>query len=65
MKKIKNLMVHGTQILYSVGAQGVAEIRELSQEYEDHIHNEFLVLDAEGNWLARVVNCPVAIDYEP
>lgn len=41
----------------------IAEIKDLSNEYEDHIHSEFGCYDDEGKIIRRIVNCPVIIEY--
>ncbi|MED1948973.1 hypothetical protein [Brevibacillus centrosporus] len=42
----------------------VAEIRDLSTEYEDHVFVGYTVRDESGNLLAEIINCPVVVEYE-
>lgn len=41
----------------------VAEIKDLSNEYEDHVHSEYGCYDEEGKVIHRIMNCPVMVDY--
>ena len=48
----------------SVGINNVAEIKDNSKEWEDHIDFIFDVYNKEGNLLKSIINCPVDIRYK-
>lgn len=42
----------------------VAKIRDVSQEYEDHVFSSYLIEDEDGSVLTRIENCPVLVEYD-
>ena len=62
--KIKSLLVviNQGEHLYEVSGN-IAEIKNNSSEYEDHIHSIYDVFDDKGNLRARIENAPVIIEY--
>lgn len=47
-----------------VGVNNVAEIKDNSKEYPDHIEFIYDAYDKEGNLLKSIINCPVDITYK-
>lgn len=65
MGKIKQITVvtyQGVGIT-EVGRDGVAEIKEESQEYQHGIDYIFKAYDENGKLLKEIINCPVEITY--
>lgn len=42
----------------------VIEIKNMSLEYEDHVHSEYHVLDGDGELISNVENAPVIVDWK-
>lgn len=42
----------------------VAKITNNGVEYEDRIHSEYQVLDANGELIANVENVPIIVDWQ-
>ncbi|MGN7167929.1 hypothetical protein ACTHSJ_18885 [Paenibacillus cellulositrophicus] len=69
MEVIQKLMVVcSTPRFYEVGTElngrDVIEIKNMSDEYEDHIHSEYWVLDENGELIASIENCPVIVEWQ-
>lgn len=43
--------------------QAIIEIKNNCQEYPDHIHSQYDVLDEDGQPVAVIENCPVVVEY--
>ncbi|RED34703.1 hypothetical protein [Paenibacillus sp. VMFN-D1] len=69
MEVIQKLMVVcSPPRFYEVGTElngrDVIEIKNMSDEYEDHIHSEYWVLDENGELIASIENCPVIVEWQ-
>ncbi|MEI4920577.1 hypothetical protein Q8G81_34000, partial [Klebsiella pneumoniae] len=64
----KLMVVCSTPRFYEVGTElngrDVIEIKNMSDEYEDHIHSEYWVLDENGELIASIENCPVIVEWQ-
>lgn len=53
---------------YEVGGevrgQAIIEIKNMSVEYEDHIHSEYHVFGEDEELIATVENCPVIVEWQ-
>ncbi|MNY75068.1 hypothetical protein D3C86_2142510 [compost metagenome] len=41
----------------------IIEIKQVGEEYPDHVHSEFLVLDEDGQLIVSIENAPVIVEY--
>ena len=62
IKQITIITQQGVGIT-EVGQNNVAEIKDHSKEYEDHIEFIFDAYDKDGKLLKSIINCPVDITY--
>lgn len=42
----------------------ITHIKDLGQEYEDHVHTEYAGYDINDAVVVRTVNCPVIVVYK-
>ncbi|UKS27176.1 hypothetical protein LOZ80_37950 [Paenibacillus sp. HWE-109] len=41
----------------------VSKINNVSSEYEDHVHSEYLVKEENGSLIVSIENCPVIVEW--
>lgn len=68
MARAKRITVVGAdrviEIGQSINGRVVAQIKNYSQEYEDHIHSEYHAVDEGGELIVSVENVPLIVDWE-
>ena len=47
-----------------IDGREVIEIKQVGEEYEDHIHSEYYVLDENSHLITSVENAPVIVDWK-
>jgi hypothetical protein len=69
MRKIRSveILTNSGITVYTVGNQvnglTIAEIKNMSLEYEDSRHGIYDCRDADGKLVATIDNCPVIVEY--
>lgn len=53
--------------VFNVGGEhndrAIIEIKQVGDEYPDHVHSEFWVLDEDGQLIVSIENAPVIVEY--
>lgn len=62
IKTVTSINHHGTKS-FTVGVDGVYEIKDNSLEYEDMIHIQYDAYDHNGELIGTFINGALAVDY--
>ncbi|ASA21995.1 hypothetical protein [Paenibacillus donghaensis] len=53
--------------IFTVGGEhndkAIIEIKQVGEEYPNHVHSEFWVLDEDGQLIVSIENAPVIVEY--
>ena len=62
IRRVTSISQQGTKS-FDVGIDNVAEIKDSSLEYEDHIYNQFDAYDKDGKLVGSFINGALAVEY--